>query len=295
MNRTTKFLYKLITVLLVIILVLSSGLIAAYFVQSWQSKSQYEQLAGIVGNDRPTRPVPTKPASTTGETQPDATAPSTEPENPYVSIYHPETGERMEILKEYAQVFMLNTDVVGWIYIEDTMVNYPVMQTSEYNADYYLETDFYHQWNPRGCLYVREQCDVFAPSDNIIIYGHRMQDGSMFGHLAKYENKEFGMSHRYIQFDTLYTRKTYEVAYVIVTSAILGEGFPYHWYLDLSTEEAFNDFVRLCNVYDIYETGAGLTLGDKLICLSTCEYTQQNGRLVIIAKEVWEDPLTAQH
>ena len=74
--------------------------------------------------------------------------------------------------------------MVGWIKINDTVINYPVMQTKKI-PDYYLNHDFYKNESEYGCPYVQANCDVDAPSDNVIIYAHHMNDGSMFAGLEK--------------------------------------------------------------------------------------------------------------
>ena len=83
-----------------------------------------------------------------------------------------------------------NPDMVGWIKINDTVINYPVMQTKKI-PDYYLNHDFYKNESVYGCPYVQANCDVDAPSDNVIIYAHHMNDGSMFAGLENYRSKDY--------------------------------------------------------------------------------------------------------
>ena len=188
----------------------------------------------------------------------------------------------VRILPEYAPLFQINPDLVGWLRIEGTRVDYPVMQTSD-AADYYLNRDFYRTESAHGCLYARETCDIFLPSDNITIYGHNMLDGSMFAALLNYREESFWAEHRYISFDTLYRHDTYEVFAVFKTTASIGEGFAYHEFEMAGSEGEFNTFVDTCLELSFYDTGIRPVYGDKLICLSTCEYTLINGRFVVMA------------
>ena len=218
---------------------------------------------------------PTVPKDPTGETQPPTEPPATEPTEP-------SEPKPPVILPEYAPLYLKNTDLVGWIQIEDTVINYPVMQTPD-EPDFYLKRNFEGKYSDWGCVYAEEFCDVFAPSDNVTIYGHHMKNGSMFGSLKKYRSQSFWEKHPVIQFDTLYEEHTYTIFAVFTTTASVGQGFPYHTFDDAADEADFDEFVVNCKALSLYDTGITPQYGDKLICLSTCEYSQVNGRLVVVA------------
>ena len=179
----------------------------------------------------------------------------------------------------------MNNDLVGWITIPDTKINYPVVQSPD-NPDYYLKHTFEGLSSDWGCIYAREQCDVYAPSDNVVLYGHHMKDGSMFAQLDKYKKQSFWEDHQYFTFDTLYERHTYQVIAVFKTSGTAGVGFAYHLFNDAASEEEFNEFMATVHSLQFYDTGLTAEYGDKLLTLSTCEYTQDNGRFVVVAKRV---------
>ena len=185
-------------------------------------------------------------------------------------------------MPEYVLPYQKNPDLVGWMTIDGTPINYPVMQTPD-RVDYYLHRNFEKKESSHGCLYVRESCDVFAPSDNLTIYGHHMKDGSMFASLDEYRKMEFWEEYPEIQFDTLYARQTYTIFAVFKTTASVGEGFSYHRFEDAEDEAEFNEFVSTCKKLSFYDTGITPEYGDKMITLSTCEYSQDNGRLVVVA------------
>ena len=182
--------------------------------------------------------------------------------------------------------FRREPEIWGWLRIEGTRLNYPVMQTPN-EPNYYLYRDFYKNSNKNGCLYAREDCDINGPSDNITIYGHHSKaTGVMFNTLNGYTQKSFWEAHPYIQFDTLTEHHTYEIVAVFKTSANLGEGFAYHEFVNAASEEEFNKFVKTCKELSFYDTGVTAQYGDKLITLSTCEYTLNNGRLAVVAKRI---------
>jgi sortase B len=189
------------------------------------------------------------------------------------------------MLPEYKVFYELNNDTVGWICIPGTKVNYPVMQPPD-NRDYYLKHTFYKQWSDWGAIYAREDCDISTPSDNITLYGHHMMDGSMFAQLDYFMKKDFWQTHQTFSFDTLYEHHTYQIFAVFKTSAISGKGFPYHRFVNAADEAEFNEFVSTIKKLAFYDTGVSAEYGEKLLCLSTCEYTLEDGRLVVVAKRI---------
>ena len=108
----------------------------------------------------------------------------------------------------------------------------------------------------------------------------------MFSHLAKFIQKSFWQENQYLYFDTLDQHHTYQIIYVFTTTASVGEGFLYHQFINATTQEEFNSFLVSCSRHSLYDTGLTATYGDKLLTLSTCEYSQENGRLVIVAKRL---------
>ena len=104
-------------------------------------------------------------------------------------------SEDKTILPELTELYQQNNDLVGWICVEDTNINYPVMQTVD-NPNYYLKRGFDKEYSSYGCPYVQEDCDVLKPSDNLVIYGHHMNNGSMFADLEKFKDKDFWQEHK---------------------------------------------------------------------------------------------------
>ncbi len=268
-----KILYTLVILILVGVFCYSAHYVGSYYLEGQAQQAHYDDLADIVESIR---------------NDPNYTPPTGD----YVAIPGGdgagESGEAAAprpMLPEYVPLFEMNPHIVGWITIPETKVNYPVMQTPD-SVDYYLYRNFDGKKSSRGCLYARESCDINAPSDNITIYGHNMKDGSMFGNLERYRRESYWQTHRYIAFDTLYEHHTYEIFAVFRTSASVGEGFPYHKFADAADEAEFNEFVAQCKALSLYDTGITPVYGDKMICLSTCEYTQTNGRFVVVAVRV---------
>lgn len=191
-----------------------------------------------------------------------------------------------DFLPWYQELHNENPDMVGWLQIENTKINYPVMQTSEDNANFYLYRDFDKNESIRGCIYAWEGCDIFEPSDNITLFGHNMKDGTMFAYLGNYYNKSTWEDNPLIFFDTLTESHVYKIFAVFKTSGTDDVGFAYHKMVDAADEAAFNEFVSTCKELAFYDTGITPVYGDKLLCLSTCEYTIDNGRFVVAAVRI---------
>lgn len=192
--------------------------------------------------------------------------------------------EDESILLEYGELFLQNPDMVGWLSVAGTTLNYPVMQTKD-NPNYYLKHNFEKAYSDLGTPYIQEDCDI-EQSDNLIIYGHHIKGGKMFGALESYKDKGFYEEHKTIQFDTLTQHGEYEIIAVFKTVAYSSESFRYYDFVDAEDEEAFNTYVEKCKELALYDTGVTAEYGDRLITLSTCEYSAQNGRLVVVAKKV---------
>lgn len=192
-----------------------------------------------------------------------------------------------DIINEYAALYNENPDTIGWLKISGTDIDYVVMYAPD-TIDKYLRFDFYGNYSNHGTLYIDEDCDPFK-SDNIVIYGHNMTDGSMFAPLLNYSEKDFYEEHKIIQFDTLYEKGSYELVAAIKTEipAEDDDSFRYYEYTGSGDSEMFEQYRKFINDNALYDTDTELQDGDRLITLSTClNHSGGNGRFIVIARKI---------
>lgn len=187
-----------------------------------------------------------------------------------------------EILASYQEFYNENNHFYGWVMIEGTQLNYPVMWTPN-NPEYYLRKAFDKTYAESGTPFLDALCT--EEGQHYILYGHNMRNGTMFNTVTLYKDKSFWEEHPVVQFDTLTDRYQYEVIAAFDT-IVNEENFPYYVYQDLSDPEVFNEYLNGINEMKFYDTGIAVDSEDVLLTLSTCSYHAENGRFVIVAKRV---------
>ncbi|NBH72946.1 class B sortase [Clostridiaceae bacterium] len=177
-----------------------------------------------------------------------------------------------------------NPDMVGWIRIQGTVIDYPVMQTPD-RVDFYLHRDFYKNKSSYGTPYMSEVCSYEEPRTSLMINGHHMKNGSMFAALQNYTEQAYYAEHPYVQFDTMEEAGSYEIAAVIKLSAS-GDQSIWQQLLFPKEDGDFEKAWERVKGQSFYDTGVELEKGDELLALVTCEYTLKNGRILLIAKRI---------
>lgn len=187
----------------------------------------------------------------------------------------------------YSDSFLANEDVVAWLYVPGTNIDYPVMWTPQ-DENYYLYRDFDKKDNLNGSLILDTDSSLDPLTTNLIIHGHNMKSGAMFGNLTDYEDEEYYKEHNQIILHTKECQKNYEVIAVFRSQVYkkTDDVFKFYKFFQANTEEEFNDFYDNIKDLSIYDTGVTAEFGDNFITLSTCVYHVTNGRFVVVAKEV---------
>ena len=245
-QKITAFLFGLLGTILLI----CSCILALYFRQSSQQAALYSRLAA--------------------------------------SASHFDTGELTgegSLLPEREELYEQNPDMVGWIQIEGTGIDYPVMQTPA-DPNYYLKHDFEKHYTDYGCPFMQADCDALAPSDNLIIYGHNMKNGSMFGNLKKFtEDQSTYEKSKY--FWILTPEKNYR--YEIISAYTTGVNSDTYTLFKGPGEEYLNYLNTIQGYSEIKTEATELTVKDKIVTLSTCTGNEAT-RFVVQGKQVNAEP-----
>ena len=198
------------------------------------------------------------------------------------------TVESTAILPQYRALYEENPDLVGWLRIDGTDIDLPVVQTPGDN-EYYLRRGFDRFYAMGGTLFLDERCSLSpdAPADNWLIYGHNMRDGSMFGQLVYYRDEDFYKAHPTFTFDTLYKHATWQVVAALDT-ALGADEQPYYMFFDAANKLDWQRRVEAITALALYDTGVTPEYGTQLLTLSTCGDTRPDtdARFAILAMRV---------
>ncbi len=275
MKKSKKF--RIALALYAVAVLAYVGYLLYGYIQSTQDRNNLRELSALVD------------AAQTAITQPSETV-ATEPlpsdaDNPGEPVET--TPEPVpQVLPQYQTLYEQNPDLVGWIKIEDSEVNYPVMYTP-HDPNYYLYRDFEGKDSKHGLPFVDYRSSLVPRTTNVLLHAHNMKDGSMFATLAKYQSRYYFETHPTVQFDTLYETGEYEIFAAFMTQVYPAdaEEFMYYRFIQADTKAEFNDYVQNALELSLYDTGIRPEYGDQLITLSTCSYHVGDGRMVIVARK----------
>ena len=231
-----------------------------------------------VAMEEPTAPPPTATSQITPPPALETTPSPTESPTPAP------TAE--PVVNPYADSYLANEDMAGWLVIPGTKIDYPIMWTPR-DENYYLRRGFDGKKNTAGCLILDTDSSLNPLSTNLIIHGHNMKAGTMFGTLDQYEKEDFYREHQQIILHTPECQRNYEVIAVFRSQVYLKTDtvFKFYKFFQADTEEEFLDFYNNIKALSLYDTGVTAEFGDHFLTLSTCSYHVDNGRFVVVAKE----------
>lgn len=268
--KSKKGLTWVISILLVITIV-SGGLLIWYVYSLGRARNEFNDLARTFHEYQVEEKVLQK-------------------DNPQVQIdkdklLEEKGKEDSDMTIAFKQLQDQNSDIAGWITIPGTKINYPVMHTPE-DPEYYLNRNFEKEYSISGVPFVDGKASMSPRSDNILIHGHNMKNGSMFAQLLLYKDKEFLESHPTIEFYTDVTKQLYDIIAVFPADVANNkiQEFDYHSFINAKDQEAFDGYISSAKQYSLFDTGITADYGDDLLTLSTCSYHTAHGRFVVIAR-----------
>ena len=275
-----KLEWNIYTLALLALLVYSGVKLIGHNAQSRHTKQVNEQVQALYAQAASEAPASPAPADTPAPTDPpQSTAPAGTPAPTQRPAYQL-TGAAQDVRAELQGLYNSNSDLAGWLKISD-VVNLPVM----YNADnsFYETHDFYKNESASGTLFLDALHPLAANTQHLVIHGHNMRDGSMFGHLTRYQQREYARQHSTISWTTLYREESYDVFAVAVVSTDY-ENERYLDYLSkirFASQEELDEYMAQLRAVASYWTGTEIGLDDALLTLSTC---LGDDRILVVGK-----------
>ena len=289
-NSRGKVLRMVVICLLSALLCVLLAIGAVRLVSSIRANRIYKDLSSTVqqiknpeANGTPVTTMPPENKEPVGDLSDEPTElADAVPTEPVAETVPQETEPQM--LAHYAQLYEKNSDLFGWVKIDDTKIDYPVMYAPD-NLEKYLHKDFEGNSFYGGTPYMDVRCT--ADSENYLIYGHNMKNGTMFKHLQKYQDESFWEKHQTVYFDTLYKEGEYEVVAAFYDRVYNSyeDVFKFYNVIELEDEASYNDAVAKLKEKSIYETGVTPQYGAQLVTLITCAYHTDNGKFVVVLAE----------
>ena len=237
----------------------------------------------IISDDETT----TKSSGATKKNEEKSTTMSTEQKWAKIREEYPNTVFPQNIQLKYAKLYATNNDFVGYLEAKGVNLSLPVVQTN--NDDTYLEKNFYGQSTKYGCPFVTYLNNIEPLDLNTIIFGHHMNDKTIFGALDHYKSIDGFKSAPVITFNTLYKNYKWKVIAAFITNAEEKDdnGYVFQYYFtSLSTQERFSAYLNELAQRSLYDTGVDVLPTDKLLTLSTCSHEFEDARFVVVARLV---------
>lgn len=221
---------------------------------------------------------------------------SSSPEEPPEPTPVPESSPEPEktpeptpspVVNPYLDSFLANDDMAAWLQVPGTDIDYPVMWTPR-DEEYYLRRGFDGSRNQNGCLILDTDSCLDPLTTNLIIHGHNMRSGAMFGTLEDYADETYCREHSSIILYTEDCQRNYEIVAVFRSQVYKKSDtvFKFYKFFQADTQEEFDDFYENIKALSLYDTGVTAEFGDRFITLTTCSYHVEQGRFVVVAKEV---------
>ena len=253
----------IIVTIFLIILLMSVGVVIYYSYKEWKTERDMQNLADWINEDVDVYSVDNNVPEETEEEK-----------------------NNKALLQKLNELKTQNSDLIGWITIEDTNIDYPVVQTN--NNDFYVRHDFSKNYNELGTIFLDMECSIDKPTANFLIYGHRTTTGQMFETLTNYKDENFYKEHKTFKFATLNEVSEYKVIAVFMSKIYYKHQnvFKFYFFKDAKNEKEFNNYINNIKQLSMYPIEDTATYGEQLITLTTCDYYTENGRFVVVAKKV---------
>ena len=270
--------YVIIYLLLSVLIVLSIIYIVNFFSLKQEAKEQSKLLSTINIYEKEGTKEVVQNVSKDGEEKYEETA---------IVENTEEQKEETERMLQVKELQGQNADIIGWLEIENTNINYPVLQGTD--NSYYMTHNYKKENSKNGAIFLDANYNWNIPSNNLLIYGHNLGNGMMFQELLKYEKESFYQEHPIIRFTTTEEDAQYEIISVFKSRVYHKSEknvFRYYFFLNNESEEEYNQFVKNAKNASLYSIDTTANYGDQLITLSTCSYYVEDGRFAVVGRKI---------
>ena len=276
-----KGIHVIIYLLLSVLIILSIMYIINFFSLKKEAKEQSKLLSAIDIYEKEGTKKVVQNVSKDGEEKHEETT---------IAENAEEQKEETERMLQVKQLQEENEDIIGWLEIENTNINYPVLQGTD--NSYYMTHNYKKENSKNGAIFLDANYNWNIPSNNLLIYGHNLGNGMMFQELLKYEKESFYQEHPTIRFTTTEEDAQYEIISVFKSRVYHKSEknvFRYYFFLNNESEEEYNQFVKNAKNASLYPIDATANYGDQLITLSTCSYYVEDGRFAVVGRKIEQD------
>lgn len=266
-----RIIYYSIYTILALLIILSIIYIANYFLSKKQAIQESQLLDKIEIDENQVKEVDETPEEVNITTQ----------ENIEETI-----NQQTERILKVQKLQEENSDIVGWLEIEGTSINYPVLQGTD--NEYYMTHNYKKQKSKNGSIFLTKDYDWSIPSSNLLIYGHNLNNGTMFQELLKYAKEKFYKEHPIIRFTTNKEDAEYEIISAFKSRVYYKTEknvFRYYFFVNANSEAEYNEFVQNAKKASLYDIDKTAKFGDQLITLSTCSYHVEDGRFAVVGRK----------
>lgn len=249
---------KLTSIVSFVVLVICIVVISNYYLNSYLNDKRYKQLKSIYDS-------------------PPAISNSSSNDSKYPA----------GMLPNFKSLYDVNSDIKGWIIIPNTVINYPVVKTSD--NSYYLSKVFNKTDDKHGTPFLDYRDNIKPMSQNLIIYGHEMRDGQMFASIRNYAKVDFYNSSPIITFNTLYSNEKWKVFAAFISNTVPSQGYVFNYPItNFKSSNDFTSFINEVKARSLIKTSVDVNPSDTLLTLSTCTYDLPDARFVVMARRIRE-------
>lgn len=269
---------KFLTIVFLIVFIVSITYIISYFYTGYKDKKDLKELKDIM------KVQELKNLETTEVTNQNDNELNSNENNSELIMDANNINQEKNISSNFEELKKVNEDIVAWVRIDDTDIDYPILQAKD--NDYYLDRNYKKEYSRNGSIFLDYRYDFSKDNQVFLVYGHNNNDKMMFNELLKYEKEDFFEKHKKIELITEDESSLYNIISIFKSEVYSKDEtniFKYYNFIDLSNQEVFNYYVKNIRDMSVYKSDENIEYGDELLVLSTCEYSKQNGRFVVVA------------